>query len=160
MSTNPQVNAPTGTELPTPRESPDMATVTMRLPANVTEHQLQTALTWHSRGVPVIPCSRTDKGPMVRGFARDAPPEDWRPFCDREQITRWWTGKYRRAHVGILGGRGADGRGLVVIDLDMRKPDSVLPAEYAAVASGADVLERMAAAAGEPWPDTYTVLTP
>ncbi|MFJ8589543.1 bifunctional DNA primase/polymerase, partial [Streptomyces sp. NPDC093595] len=31
---------------------------------------------------------------------------------------------------------------------------------YAAVASGADVLERMAAAAGEPWPDTYTVLTP
>ncbi|MGA5220981.1 bifunctional DNA primase/polymerase [Streptomyces cinereoruber] len=118
------------------------------------------ALTWVRRGYPVVPCSRTDKGAMVPGFGRDVPPEELAPFSDPEQVSAWWSGRFKRAHVGLLTGRGADGRGLVVIDLDMKKPGAVLPEGYADVASGADVLERLAAEAGADWPDTYMVLTP
>ncbi|MEU3106324.1 bifunctional DNA primase/polymerase [Streptomyces griseoflavus] len=117
-------------------------------------------MVWVERGLPVIPCSRVDKGPLVPGFGRDAPAEQLRPFSDPRQVWEWWSGRFKRAHVGILTGRGADGRGLVVVDLDMRKDGTDLPPGYDDVSSGADVLERMAAAAGEPWPDTYTVLTP
>jgi hypothetical protein len=124
------------------------------------EAQLAVALTWVSRGIPVIPCSRSDKGPMVKGFGRDATPEQLAPFSNPEQVRAWWAGRFRRAHVGLLTGRGCDCRGLVVIDLDMRKAETTLPPEYADVASGADILERMATAAGQDWPDTYTVLTP
>ncbi|MFC8795890.1 bifunctional DNA primase/polymerase [Streptomyces cinereoruber] len=118
------------------------------------------ALTWVRRGYPVVPCSRTDKGAMVPGFGRDVLPEDLTQFSDEQQVSAWWSGRFKRAHVGLLTGRGADGRGLVVIDLDMKKPGAVLPDEYADVASGADVLERLAAEAGADWPDTYMVLTP
>ncbi|MFF5790369.1 bifunctional DNA primase/polymerase [Streptomyces sp. NPDC012693] len=127
---------------------------------SVTESQLRVALTWVHRGFPVIPCSRTDKAPMVAGFGKDATPEQLAPFSDPEQVSTWWSGRFKRAHVGLLTGRGADGRGLVVVDLDMKKPDTVLPDEYANVTSGADVLERLVAAAGAEWPDTYMVLTP
>ncbi|MFG2334885.1 bifunctional DNA primase/polymerase [Streptomyces sp. NPDC048604] len=132
----------------------------MRQSGSVTEQQRAVALTWVRRGYPVIPCSRTDKGPMVAGFGRDAAPEQLAPFSDPEQVSAWWSGRFKRAHVGLLTGRGADGRGLLVVDLDMKKPGTVLPDEYADVSSGADVLERLAAAAGGEWPDTYMVLTP
>lgn len=124
------------------------------------EAQLSVALTWVGRGVPVIPCSRTDKGPMVAGFGRDATPEQLAQFSDPEKVRTWWSGRFKRAHVGLLTGRGIDGRGLVVVDLDMKKDSTSLLDEYADVASGADILERMATAAGVDWPDTYTVLTP
>jgi hypothetical protein len=97
---------------------------------------------------------------MVAGFGRDAGPEQLRPFSDPETVWGWWSGRFKRAHVGILTGRGFDGRGLLVIDLDMRKEGVQMPPEYDYASSGADVLERMATEAGEPWPDTYTVLTP
>ncbi|WTR67756.1 bifunctional DNA primase/polymerase (plasmid) [Streptomyces virginiae] len=133
-----------------------------RPPADLGAHQLAVALEWSRRGLPVIPCSRKDKRPMVGGFGRTATAEDMAPFFDADQVRAWWTGRYRRAHVGLLTGRSRfDHRGLVVIDLDMLKPDAApLPEEFAYASSGADVLEHLAAEAGADWPDTYTVLTP
>jgi Bifunctional DNA primase/polymerase, N-terminal len=168
MEPKQQVSAPDLQGSPTPRDSPngDTPSPAVAQPsANLTEQQRSVAMVWVSRGLPVIPCSRTDKGPMVAGFGRDARPEQLAPFSDPQQVWSWWSGKFKRAHVGILTGRGgigpgSDGRGLLVIDLDMRKDGSDLPPEYDYASSGADVLERMATEAGEPWPDTYTVLTP
>ncbi|MFG3323952.1 bifunctional DNA primase/polymerase, partial [Streptomyces sp. NPDC048171] len=98
---------------------------------------------------------------MVAGFGRDATAEQLAPFSDPRQVWDWWSGRFKRAHVGILTGRGGpDGRGLLVVDLDVRKEGSDLPPEYAYASSGVDVLERLATEAGEAWPDTYTVLTP
>ncbi|MFD3644617.1 bifunctional DNA primase/polymerase [Streptomyces griseus] len=128
----------------------------------MTESQLRVAMTWSGRGIPVVPCSRTDKGAMVPGFGKDKSGAEIEKFSNPEQVSRWWSsGRFARAHVGLLTGRGGPtGRGLVVVDLDMRKADSVLPARYADAASGADVLEWIAAEAGADWPDTYTVVTP
>ncbi|MFD8803676.1 bifunctional DNA primase/polymerase [Streptomyces atroolivaceus] len=124
--------------------------------------QRDVALTWVSRGLPVVPCSRTDKGAMVPGFGKDKTDEDVAKFSDPEQVSQWWSsGRFARAHVGLLTGRGGPtGRGLLVIDCDMVKPDTVLPERYAGAASGVDVLEAIAAAAGAEWPETYTVITP
>ncbi|MDP9616443.1 bifunctional DNA primase/polymerase [Streptomyces demainii] len=127
----------------------------------MTEHQRSVALTWVSRGIPVVPCSRTDKGALVRGFGQHATPEDLAPFTDPEQVRSWWAGRFKRAHVGLLTGRGTTGRGLVVVDLDMLKDDAEPPAgRWAGCQGGTDVLERLAAEAGADWPETYTVLTP
>lgn len=163
MRQNSQVRTPADKELPTPRGSQDGDNLSRAAggpSVNLSEQQRAVALTWVARGLPVIPCSRTDKGPMVAGFGRDASPEQLRPFSDPDQVREWWSGRFKRAHVGILTGRGADGRGLLVIDLDMKKPGTDLPPEYDYASSGADILERMATEAGEDWPDTYTVLTP
>ncbi|MFF5853975.1 bifunctional DNA primase/polymerase [[Kitasatospora] papulosa] len=124
--------------------------------------QRAVALTWVSRSLPVVPCSRTDKGAMVPGFGKDKTPDEMAPFSDPEQVSQWWSsGRFARAHVGLLTGRGGpDGRGLLVIDCDMVKADTVLPERYAGVASGVDVLEAIASAAGAEWPETYTVVTP
>ncbi|MFE0873242.1 bifunctional DNA primase/polymerase [Streptomyces rochei] len=130
----------------------------------MTETQRAVAMVWLGRGVPVIPCSRTDKGPMVPGFGRDATAEQLAPFSDPETVWEWWSGRFKRAHVGILTGRSVDsgsaGRGLLVIDLDVRKEGTNLPQDYDYAFSGVDVLERMATEAGEAWPDTYSVITP
>ncbi|NUK90181.1 bifunctional DNA primase/polymerase, partial [Streptomyces lunaelactis] len=137
-----------------------MDAVSTRPRVDITSAQRACALVWAQRGYPVVPCSRKDKAAMVGGFSRDAPAGELAQFADPETVTRWWSGPYARAHVGLLAGRGGtDGRGLVVIDLDMRKDDTVLPPEYADVASGVDEMERLVATAGEVWPDTYTVLT-
>lgn len=163
MTQNPQVSAPNDKEPPTPRDRSSMDALSRAAapPAgNLTEQQRAVAMVWLGRGVPVIPCSRTDKGPMVAGFGRDATAEQLRPFSDRETVWGWWSGRFKRAHVGILTGRGNDGRGLLVVDLDVRKEHTVLPDGFDYAHSGADVLERMATEAGEDWPDTYTVLTP
>lgn len=163
MQKEPQVSASVDRQPPTPRATSPVdtpSTAVARSSGNLTEQQRAVAMVWVERGLPVIPCSRTDKGPMVAGFGRDATAEQLAPFSDPRQVWEWWSGKFKRAHVGILTGRGADGRGLLVIDLDMAKEGTKLPPEYDDVSSGADVLERMATAAGEPWPDTYTVLTP
>ncbi|WP_431776988.1 bifunctional DNA primase/polymerase [Streptomyces cucumeris] len=127
----------------------------------MSEHQRVVALTWTARGIPVVPCSRTDKGAMVPGFGARATPEDLAPFTDPEQVRSWWSGKFKRAHVGLLTGRSTDGRGLVVVDLDMLKDDTEPPAgRWAGCQGGTDVLERLVDAAGADWPETYTVMTP
>lgn len=161
MQQKEQVTPPKDTEPPTPRVTHTVDAVSTRQQTNMAEHQLSVALTWTRRGIPVIPCSRTDKGPMVKGFARDAAPEDLAPFSDPEQVRAWWTGRFKRAHVGILTGRGTDGRGLVVVDLDMPKDGSApLAGRWADCSGGTDVLELLMREAGAQWPDTYTVLTP
>ncbi len=126
-----------------------------RQPADIGAHQLHVAMTWLQRGHPVIPCNRHDKGPMVPGFGRDATPEDLAPFSDPQQVHAWWTGRFRRAHVGILTRR------LVVIDLDSPAPDAPpLTGRWAGCEHGADVLEVLMREAGAVWPETYSVETP
>ncbi|MFF1934335.1 bifunctional DNA primase/polymerase [Streptomyces sp. NPDC058228] len=163
MSTKQQVTGPTGTELPTPGDAPTVDAVSSLTHSHVAEAQLSVALTWARRGFPVVPCSRTDKGAMVPGFGKSVDPDEIRKFADPEQVSRWWkSGRFARAHVGLLTGRGGtDGRGLVVIDLDMPKPDAApLSGQWAECAGGTDVLELLMRAASAEWPDTYTVLTP
>lgn len=161
MKEKEQVTPPNGTALPTPRAAPGVDDVSTRQQPNMAEHQLSVALTWARRGIPVIPCSRTDKGPMVKGFAKDATPEALAPFSDPEQVRAWWSGRFKRAHVGILTGRGTDGRGLIVVDLDMPKDGSApLAGRWAGCSGGTDVLELLMREADAQWPDTYTVLTP
>lgn len=124
-------------------------------PRDVAEYQLRVALTWMSRGRGVVPCSRTDKGPMVGGFARNATPEQLAKFYDAGQVREWWTGRFRRAHVGLLTRDG------LVVDLDMPKPgEGPLTGRWDGCWNGSDVLERLAAEAGASFPETYTVLTP
>lgn len=121
----------------------------------IAQHQLHVAMTWHHRGHPVIPCSRADKGPLIPGFGRDASPEQLAKFSNPEQIRAWWTGRFKRAHVGILTRR------LVVVDLDMPKVDAAPPGgRWAGCQSGMDVLELLMREASADWPETYTVLTP
>lgn len=125
------------------------------VPPDVGRHQLAVAMTWVHRGVPVVPCSRTDKGALVPGFGKDATPEQLATFLDKEQVESWWCGRFKRAHVGLLT------RSLVVIDLDMGKPDTApLGGRWSGCQHGTDVLERLAAEHGAPWPETYTVMTP
>ena len=151
------------TEQPTTRASAVHTGDGQRPPADVAARQLAVALTWLRRGYPVIPCSRADKGALVKGFGRDATPEDLAPFCDEQQVTEWWTGRFRRAHVGLLTGRStAGGRGLVVIDLDAQRPDAQpLGGRWAGCVHGMDVLEaRMREAGVTNWLETYTAETP
>jgi len=158
---NQQVSALSAKEPPTPRGGVTAAPVSARLPTDVTSHQRSVALTWSARGLPVVPCSRTDKGALVPGFGRDATPEQLAKFSDQEQVRAWWSGRFKRAHVGLLTGRGPDGRGLVVVDLDMPKGDArPLEGRWSGCDGGTDVLERLAREAGADWPETYSVLTP
>lgn len=163
MTEKAQLTAPTATELSTPRGRPPVDTPDGRPAVSLAEAQLSVALTWVRRGFPVIPCSRTDKGAMVPGFGKGATPDELAPFADPDQVSRWWSsGRFTRAHVGLLTGRGGvDGRGLVVVDLDMPKPGmEPLAGRWAGCAGGTDVLELLMREAGAEWPDTYTVLTP
>ncbi|MGW1848610.1 bifunctional DNA primase/polymerase [Streptomyces sp. NPDC001966] len=163
MSTNPQLTARTATELPTPREQPSVDTPDGRPAASLADAQLSVAMTWVRRGFPVIPCSRTDKGAMVPGFGKGKTAAEMAPFSDPETVAGWWSsGRFARAHVGLLTGRGGSGgRGLVVVDLDMPKSDTEpLTGRWAGCAGGSDVLELLMREAGAEWPDTYTVLTP
>lgn len=163
MNENPQLTGPTATELPTPRDRQSVDTPGARHHASVASAQLSVALTWVRRGIPVVPCSRTDKGALVPGFGKDRTPDEMAPFSDPEQVSQWWSsGRFARAHVGLLTGRSTiDGRGLVVVDLDMPKPGmEPLTGRWAGCAGGTDVLELLAREAGAEWPETYTVMTP
>jgi hypothetical protein len=77
-------------------------------------------------------------------------------------VRAWWSGRFKRAHVGLLTGRSTTGgRGLVVIDLDAAKSDMPpLDGRWAGCVHGYDVLELLAREAGADWPETYTVTTP
>ena len=164
MVEKPQVNAPATGQPPTPRDSPRVdtpSTAAARPSGNLTEQQQSVAMVWVARGFPVVPCSRTDKGALVPGFGRDASPEQLGKFSDPEQVRAWWSGRFKRAHVGLLTGRGSDGRGLVVVDCDMPKGEAQpLEGRWSGCHGGTDVLELLAQEAGAYWPETYTVMTP
>jgi hypothetical protein len=166
MEENVQVTTPAATQQTTPRCTValnDVSTASgLSVGGTITESQRAVALTWVSRGFGVVPCSRTDKAAMVAGFGKNVRLEELRKFSDPEQVRSWWSGRYARAHVGLLTGRGGpDGRGLLVVDCDMPKDDTPpLEGRWAGCAGGTDVLERLATEAGADWPDTYTVMTP
>lgn len=147
-------------QLPTPRASGVAACLGGRPPVDIGAHQLRVALEWVRRGHGVVPCSRADKRAMVGGFRKDATAEKLAKFMDSVQVERWWRGQYRRAHVGLLTGRGTDGRGLVVVDCDMRKPGEEILGRFSDAQSGTDVLEALMRDAGASWPETYEVMTP
>ncbi|QJY47924.1 bifunctional DNA primase/polymerase [Pseudonocardia broussonetiae] len=81
---------------------------------------------------------------------------DWENAAttDLDQITAWW----RSAPWNVAVSAGPSG--LLVVDLDVRRGASA-PSRRASVRGGYDILDRLAAAAGEiPPTDTYTVATP
>jgi hypothetical protein len=88
---------------------------------------------WH-----VFPLRPYSKLPAVRNWEQ-------RASTDAGQVRAWWSAR-PAANIGLACGPA----GLVVIDLDT----------VTGAAHGRDVLARLAAAAGEPVPDTYAVATP
>ncbi|GAA1328985.1 bifunctional DNA primase/polymerase [Pseudonocardia xinjiangensis] len=81
--------------------------------------------------------------------------KDWEATATRdlEQIKGWWA--HRPYNIGIATGKS----GLVVLDLDLAH--GYPPPESPGVRGGFDVLARLAAGAGEPWPPrTLVVATP
>ncbi len=118
-------------------------------PADIRAYQAHVADIWVGRGYYLVPCSAKDKAAMVGGFGADATEDQLARFRDPATVRAWWTGRYRRAHVGILTGPS----GLVVIDIDVKGagPDGH---------TGEDTWRELLAAAGESEPVTYTVRTP
>ena len=77
--------------------------------------------------------------------------------CDPEAV--------RRAHWRPREGYGVAAKpsGLVILDVDIWKPDYELPPEWRSetgISDGADVLAVLAERAGQDWPTTFTVRTP
>ncbi|GIG67305.1 bifunctional DNA primase/polymerase [Phytomonospora endophytica] len=110
---------------------------------------LDHALAAADRGWHVIPLVPGAKRPAVRSW-------ESRATTDPARITRCWNaGDW---NIGIACGPSS----LIVIDLDMPKPDHVWPAEWALLAvNGVDVFDTLTAQAGHPSPiDTFTVTTP
>ncbi|MFE6305187.1 bifunctional DNA primase/polymerase [Nocardiopsis sp. NPDC057823] len=109
------------------------------------------ALAAARRGWPVFPLTpNSKKPPLVKDWERTA-------TTDPARIHAWWK-QWPTANYGIATGPA----GLVVIDLDVPKPEQAPPAEWAlpGVVDGADVLAVLAEQAGQPLPlDTFTVRT-
>ncbi len=105
------------------------------------------ALRTAARGWPVFPLWARTKRPVIKAWERGA-------TTDPERIARWW--RDAPYNVGMACGRA----NLVVIDLDRGHGDPP-PEEFAGAGGGADVLEILAARAGQPAPwDTFTVASP
>ncbi|MDG4768508.1 bifunctional DNA primase/polymerase [Solwaraspora sp. WMMD406] len=110
---------------------------------------LAAALQFAARGWHVFPLRPNDKRPAVT---------DWehRATTDADRIRRCWTaGNW---NVGIACGPS----GLVVVDCDTPKPDTVLPDPWRrpGIRDGGDVLADLADQHDQPYPcDTYTVGT-
>lgn len=162
MNEDPQLTGPTATELTPPRDSPAVDTVAARPPVGVTPHG-DVAARWLRYGIPAIRCSRAKRA-LENGWGASIPDaEILERFGRPEQAPARWSGQHSRDLVGLLTGRSTrpGGRGLLVIDLDMPYPDAApLEGRWADCVSGTDVLEMHARAAGEPYPETYTVMTP
>lgn len=162
MNENPQVTGPNAPTLPTPRDSPSVDAVHARPPVNVTPHG-DVASRWMGYGIPTIRCSR-QKRALENGWGANVPDDViLERFGQPEQAPARWSGQHSRDLVGLLTGRSTrpGGRGLLVIDLDMPYPDAArLEGRWSGCCSGVDVLEMHARAAGQPYPETYTVMTP
>jgi len=125
------------------------------------------ALSAAGRGWHVFPLRPDDKRPAFPDHSADrctsADPRcrgghtGWEPRAttDPARIGRAW----QRISYGI--GIACGPSALVVIDLDIRKPGTVLPPAWAAegVRDGGDVFAVLCARAGQPFPNTYTVTT-
>ncbi|SCE71546.1 Bifunctional DNA primase/polymerase, N-terminal [Micromonospora haikouensis] len=126
------------------------------------------ALAAAARGWHVFPLRPNDKRPAFPDHAADAcaarDPRcrnghtGWeaRATLDPDRIRRGW------AEIPYGVGIACGPSGLVVVDLDVRKPDQVPPpgCPYPAASGGVDVLAALCEAAGQPVPDdTYAVTT-
>src|SRR5512134_337198 len=121
----------------------------------MTTSNLDAAQLWLDRGQAVIPLSAVTKSPAVSGFAAHV---DDDTIAERFRTDQPWR-KRPGCHVGLLCGRGPEP--LVVLDLDVLKAGEPEPdGAYAGCRHGSDVVERLAAEHGHPWPHTYSVLTP
>ncbi|SHK30419.1 Bifunctional DNA primase/polymerase, N-terminal [Nocardiopsis flavescens] len=109
------------------------------------------ALAAARRGWPVFPLTpASKKPPLVKDWERAA-------TTDPARIRAWWQ-RWPAANYGIATGPAS----LVVVDLDVPKPQQTPPATWAlpGVVEGADVLAVLAEQAGQPLPlDTFTVRT-
>ena len=125
------------------------------------------ALSAAARGWHVFPLRPGDKRPAFPDHAEDrcthtdprcrAGHTGWesRATTDPGRIIRAW--QRVPYNIGIACGPSC----LLVIDLDMPKPGTVLPPEWVTegVRDGGDVLAVLCGRAGQPFPNTYTVTT-
>ncbi|MDA3644378.1 bifunctional DNA primase/polymerase [Saccharopolyspora indica] len=107
---------------------------------------LKAALDATAAGHAVIPLRPGAKAAAVSAWEQAA-------TRDETQIRRWWA--QAPFNIGIATGPS----GLHVIDLDDGHGQPP-PQDFAGARGGQDVLARLAAAAGQPFPDTFTVDTP
>jgi hypothetical protein len=127
---------------------------------------LDAALTTAARGWPVFPLRPSGKYPALHS-ADDCPHagicadghRKWeqRATTDPEVIRRCWS--HDAYNIGLATGPA----GLVVVDLDVPKPDKPIPPRWAdqGAASGVDVFLIVCTDAGQTPPlDTHTVTTP
>ncbi|MFF5176972.1 bifunctional DNA primase/polymerase [Micromonospora sp. NPDC000316] len=150
------------------REHPSMPDIRRPKPMPDNESLRDVALAAAARGWHVFPLRPNDKRPAFPDhqaadcLGRDPRCRDghtgWeaRATVDPDRIRRGWA--ETPYGVGIACGPS----GLVVVDLDVRKPDQVPPTgcPYPAATNGVDVLAALCEAAGQPVPDgTYTVTT-
>lgn len=115
--------------------------------ADLTRYALAAA----ARGWHVFPLAPGDKVPL-NGW-----PWKERNTTDTQVIRRWWA--HRQYNVGIACGPS----GVVVLDLDVRKPGDTPPAKWnlPGVGDGADVLAVVCERASQPFPtlETFQVRT-
>ncbi|TWD81663.1 bifunctional DNA primase/polymerase-like protein [Kribbella amoyensis] len=111
--------------------------------------RLARAALWHAnRGLAVFPLAPGSKVPAVDDWPHTA-------TTDPDQITQWW--KDAPYNIGVAAGPS----GLLVIDLDRPRTPNETPPESAGTAtSGREVLDELAAQAGQRMPRTWTVSTP
>ena len=109
------------------------------------------ALAAARRGWPVFPLTpRSKMPPLVRNWEKAA-------TTDPSRIRSWWS-QWPEANYGIATGPA----GLLVLDLDVPKPDQEAPERWQqpGITDGTDVLATLAERAGETLPlDTFTVRT-
>ncbi len=133
------------------RASPDRPARQVRIPAKDSDicRTRDAAVAAARRGWHVFPCRPGDKRPVVQGWEQKA-------IADPARVTAHWPGD--RHNVGIACGPS----GLVVLDLD-GSGHAELEGEWRelpGVRDGRDVLAQLAEWAAQPWPETFTVLTP
>jgi hypothetical protein len=117
----------------------------------MTPAKIAAALAAIERGWPVFPLTAGRKTPVRRLT-------DWetRATTDAALIEGWWA-RHPGGNIGIATGPSR----LVVVDLDVPKPDQAAPAgqeQWAELRCGFDVLDAIGDTHG-PLPETYTVRT-
>jgi hypothetical protein len=111
--------------------------------------QMHGALAAAERGWPVFPLRPGEKRPrqQLTGWEQ-------RATTDHRRIERWWR-RHPADNIAIATGPA----GLVVVDLDVARPDEPRPSELPEADGGADVFEGLVARHGDRADATWTVAT-
>lgn len=110
---------------------------------------LDAALSAVERGWPVFPLRPRQKRPRAQMTGWEQ-----RATTNRYRVERWWR-RHPDDNIAIATGPA----GLVVVDLDLARPDEPRPLEMPEARGGADVFEALAARHGRRIDDTWTVAT-